>query len=447
MLKLPDSLTSFLFLFRPCFTAPTFETFTRLCIGQITCIGERTVTGLLQAANMVGFWHHSRAHDFFSRTRWSPDEVGFRLLDFLVGHLTCESSPLSLVVDDTLFPRSGKKVADRFLHHDGGAPQGAGRHIRWGNNWVVVGLLVKLPFMNSRTVCLPVLFRVWRPRDEEHPERLSKPELARQLVNLVIQRYAERQIELVGDCAYASGAFADLPEQVTATFRLRVNAALSEIPPVRQEGTKQPVGRPRKRGGRLPTLTQIATDDNTIWEDSVVERAGREVPVETHTLYCLWYAVFGEQSVRVTLARDKNNQKEFIALVSTDTEATSNEILTRYQQRWAVETCFQDAKGQSGVGQARNRTALSVARTVPFGFLCQTLTIAWYLLNGCAEQDVKRRRREAPWYQQKKTPSYFDMLVALRREIIKQQLNQQGGQTPLTQKTIGSAQVLEGVVA
>ena len=71
-----------------------------------------------------------------------------------------------------------------------------------------------------------------------------------------------------------------------------------------------------------------------------------------------------------------------------------------------------------GVGEARSRTEKAVLRTVPFGMLCQSLTVAWYALYGEAEQDVRRRRLSAPWYRQKRQPSFADMLVALRREII-----------------------------
>ena len=55
---------------------------------------------------------------------------------------------------------------------------------------------------------------------------------------------------------------------------------------------------------------------------------------------------------------------------------------------------------------------------MPFGFLCQTLVVVWYALNGQAREDVLRRRAHAPWYHQKRAPSYQDMLVSLRRALI-----------------------------
>jgi len=94
------------------------------------------------------------------------------------------------------------------------------------------------------------------------------------------------------------------------------------------------------------------------------------------------------------------------------------ELTARYDSRWTIETAHQEAKAH-GVGQARNRVQHAVERTVPFGFLTQTITIAWYALHGNPQSDLDARRRAAPWYRQKATVSYADMLAALRRELIR----------------------------
>ena len=93
-------------------------------------------------------------------------------------------------------------------------------------------------------------------------------------------------------------------------------------------------------------------------------------------------------------------------------------LITRYDSRWTIETCHQEAKAH-GVGDARNRVQNAVERTVPFGFLTQTITIAWYQVHGNPDHDLSARRKAAPWYRQKTTISYTDMLAALRRELIR----------------------------
>ena len=46
-LTLPGTLSRVLDVFRPCFTAPTFETFTALVVGLVAHSAERTVRGMM----------------------------------------------------------------------------------------------------------------------------------------------------------------------------------------------------------------------------------------------------------------------------------------------------------------------------------------------------------------------------------------------------------------
>ena|SRR5215472_5994968 len=72
-----------------------------------------------------------------------------------------------------------------------------------------------------------------------------------------------------------------------------------------------------------------------------------------------------------------------------------------------------------GVGDACNRLEQAVARTVPFGFLIQSLLIVWYARWGYDTADVTTRQLLCPWYQTKAEPSAADMLAKLRREFLK----------------------------
>ena len=410
---IPGSLAPLLSLLRSAFTAPTFETFCALVVGFVGRVGEHTVTGMWQAARLAGVVHHSRAHDFFARARWSADEAGLLVLDFLVSVLV-PHGPIRLALDDTLFARSGRKVFGALFHHDPHAEGGA--RIRFGNNWVVLGLLVGLPFM-QRTVCLPLLFRLYRPGEE----RPSRPKLGRELLELVLCRFPGRAVELCADAAYASKAFRGLPARASVCTRLRRDAALYLPTP---ERTGKP-GRPRKKGERLPSLRELADDPGASWRGAEVTRYGKTASVRVLTLDCLWYSVFETQPARVLLLREPDRQDGFeLALLTTAVHQEAQEIIARYAERWAIEVAFQDAKQVMGVGEARNRTERAVLRTVPFGFLCQTLAICWYALWGEADQDVARRRQLAPWYHQKRAPSFADMLTALRREIIHKQFHQ-----------------------
>jgi len=411
---MPSSLAGMLSLLQPCFTQPTFQTFSAMVVGFVGRIRDCTVTGMLQAAGLAGEWHHSRAHDFFARRRWDPDELGVRLLDFLVVTFLAPDGAIRLAVDDTLFGRSGRRVWGAHYLHDGAQPEGSGRRTRWGNCWVVVVLVVQLPCLGGRQVGLPILFRLFRPKDDQHPDRPSQPELARTLIDMVLARFPTRVVELVMDGAYATKAWRGLPERVTVTTRMRANAAVFALAPP-PTGKR---GRPALKGARLGSLAQLAA--SAVFEPiTVTGPDGRSRVEHVYSTTCLWYGPFYTRPVIVTLIRKPGRTDGFdVAIASTDIDATPAVLIARYDSRWTIETAHQEAKAH-GVGQARNRVQRAVERTVPFGFLTQTITIAWYALHGDPDADLATRRRSAPWYRQKATISYADMLAALRRELIR----------------------------
>ncbi len=407
--SLPRSIAELLTSFRSCFTAPTFETFCALVVGFWAQPQAHTVTGMLVAAGLSTSWHHSRAHRFFSRARWSADQLGLCLLELIVDGLVGAGAPVRLVVDDTLFRRSGRKIFGTGWHHD---PLGVGRDaVAWGNNWVVLGVLVDLPFISHRALCLPVLARLWRPGHT--PGRLD---LAVELVTLVCQQLGDRRVDLVCDGAYAGKALRQLPRQVTVTTRLRADAALYQLPSPRRPHQR---GRPPSKGARLPDLHHLAGLVATPFTLHQATLYGKPRTLAVAHFTCLWPSVFATRPVHVVLIRAPAAPDSFeLALVSTDLDATAVQLVERYVDRWPVEVSFREARQDAGVGQARNRTRLSVERTVPFGLVCYSLAIIWYAHHGHHPADLAARRTLAPWYQTKTAPSVADMLAKLRRVLI-----------------------------
>ncbi len=201
---------------------------------------------------------------------------------------------------------------------------------------------------------------------------------------------------------------------MSVTTRMRGNAAVYALTPART-GKR---GRPALKGDRLASLAKIAA--SAVFEAvTIAGPDGRQRIAHIHTFTCLWYTPFHTRTITVILIRNPGREDGFdVALASTDTTADSGELIARYDSRWTIETCHQEAKAH-GVGEARNRVQKAVQRTVPFGFLTQTITITWYQLHGNPDSDLTERRRTAPWYRQKTTVSYTDMLAALRRELIR----------------------------
>ena len=406
-LTLPGTLLRVLDPFRSCFTAPSFATFTALVAGLVAQPVGRTVCGMLTEAGLARVWHHCRAHRFFSTARWCPQQVGLVLAELIVTRLVAPGAPVTVAIDDTLFRRRGKKVHAAGWFHDGSA---AGQlKLGYGNNWVVAAILVTLPFM-SRSVALPVLATLAVKGGQ------SKPDLARDLVDALAERFADRTIQVVADAAYGCGAFAGLGHDMTMTTRARSNAVFFELAPPRT-GKR---GRPRLKGTRIGTPTDIAR--SVTWKTVTVARYGTTTTVQVSERRALWYGTWRTDPVRVILLRESTPKTSTsgydIALVTTDLTATPEQIIARYAARWSIEVTFFDVKNILGVGQARNRVTKAVERTVPFGLYCHRLLIIWYALNGHAATDTAHRRATAPWYRSKTEPATLDMLTALHHQII-----------------------------
>jgi hypothetical protein len=433
---LPPSLAGLLWLFRSCFTGPSFRTFTALLAGLVAQPGRRTVCGMLQGAGLAGVWHHSRAHWFFGRARWDAAEVGMVLLGLIVDRFITPGDPVVIAVDDTLFRRCGRRVAHADWHHDGGAKvRRKDARVAWGNCWVVAGVVVRVPML-TRPVCLPVAAALCPTN------RASKQRLACQLLARIAATLPGRDIHVVADSWYAGmdgapgvghGASPErgLPTGVSLTSRLRVNAALHAIAtPIPGKG-----GRPRRIGAKLGTPKQLA--NQLAWHGTQVHRYGQHATVRIAATTCLWYGVYRSRAVRVILLRDQHTTTGYdLALITTDLTSTAETIIERYAARWSIEVAFEDARQVTGVGQARNRTAAAVARTVPFGLIVHSIVIVWYTHHGHHPQIAAERRAQAPWYRTKTQPSYLDMTAKLRRVLIAARFRAGKSRNPTPHETL-----------
>jgi hypothetical protein len=439
----PASLAGLLQVFRPCFTAPSFRMFVALLVGMVAQPGRRTVCGMLVGAGLARVWRHGRAHWFFSHARWSVEQVGLALVGLVVSGLLPAGVPVLLVVDDTLMRRSGRRVAGAAWQHDGARKGPKGSQVSWGTCFVVVGIVVSLPFLD-RPVCLPVLARLWRPKG------VSKAVLACQMVSAIVARLATgsaagspgRAVHVVADAHYAGADGAPtrrelvgrgLPDGVSLTSRLRRNAVLKAIAaPVPGAG-----GRPRRIGARLGTPTDLAR--TLLWTSQQVSRYGRRDTVDIAETVCLWYGTYRSRAVRVVLAREPGSTTKAghdLALVTTDLDSPAAEILARYAARWSIEVAFEDARQHTGVGEARNRTTAAVERTVPFGLITQSVVVVWYAHHGHSPQIAADRRAGAPWYRTKTQPAYHDMIIKLRRILIAARFLRGKPRTPTPEETL-----------
>jgi hypothetical protein len=150
------------------------------------------------------------------------------------------------------------------------------RKTGYGNNWVIAGVVVTLPFC-SRPVCLPVMFRLVI----KGTNSASRLWLARRITEAIAGGPPGRAIRVVADAAYAGKELRGMDSRITWTTRLRKDAALYDLAPP-PTGRR---GRPRVKGARLPALAGIAA--TATFTPVTVTRYRQAATVRAATLTCL----------------------------------------------------------------------------------------------------------------------------------------------------------------
>jgi DDE superfamily endonuclease len=379
----------------------TFRLFAALACGMILA-DRSTVVGMAAAAGMAERWR--RACWFFSGAAWDIDALGLAVARLIVEYLLAGGEPVVVACDSTFFKRWGRRVFQARWAYDGAA-QG-GKKVAFGNTWVVAAIVVKLPFCSS-PVALPVLLRLWRGKGTA-----SAVELAAEMLGKLTGAFPGRAVHGVGDAAFHGEPL--VIDGATWTTRLPANAVLYGPRPPRT-GKR---GRPKVKGVRLGTCADTAA--SAAWADAVIHVYGQDVAVQIAACDALWHGSFKTTPGRVVLVRDPGSPKPYeLGLFTLDTSADPAAIAERYSWRWPIEPSNATGKQTLGVGDACNRVARAVERTVPFGFLVQSLLICWYARCAWDPVDIERRCRLCPWYRTKTTPSAADMLARLRREFLK----------------------------
>ena len=435
-LILPPTLAVLLTAFTPCFQARSVAVFQWLIIGWVQCQGRRTLTGVALASGAIGARHISVFHRFFSRASWTLDALGHVAFTLAVKWLPADQ-PLVVLGDDTLARKSGKSIALASMHHDPLLSSARKPFASFGHVWVVLAVWVPLPFGNGRGFALPVLFRLYlsakrggerhrngqrqtrvgprlraaRKAHAQHPQ-VTKLELLRGMVSLVAQWAGERTIYLVVDSAYAGRTvLEERPANVYVISRLRLDAALYAPPPARRPGQK---GRPRRRGERLPTLSQQIARRRR-WTVLPVVLYGRAVSPRIFTLEALWYGALRSQLIRIVVVRDPSRRRRDEAFFCTDLQQDPAFVLQTYAARWTLEVTFHDSKQHLGFGQAQTQTPTAVQRTAPFAGLVYSLVLLWAAAH--LQQGGTLGWMVRPWYRTKTAVAFPDLLTALQQDL------------------------------
>jgi hypothetical protein len=420
------SFAPLLLAFQPCFTQPSFHSFWALACAWILCSGRRSLTRIIQSAQLTRFKHYCSFHRFFSQARWNLDDLGRRVFQLLLPFCT---EVLLGAVDDTLARKSGRHIWGAGMHHDPLRSTQKHPFFAFGHNWVVFSLHLSFAFAPNKTWAVPILVRLYRKRKNSQrapgrggklerkqigqataQEYRTRPQLALEMIQIVAGWAGQRKLRVLGDSEYAGGSISrHLPANVELISRMNMKAALFEPAPAPSAGR----GRRRKKGHRLLSPLQMAQDQRRPWTKTIVWLYGRKVKVWYQSIEALWYSSAGQKLLRIVVVRDPKRRRRDDCFFSTDLTLTPPQILETFTLRWPLEVCFRDVKQFLGFEDPQNRVSQATQRTAPLIFYIYDLVLLWYAQSGhrLAQQSVLQRL----WYTQKTTVSFEDILRTLRQ--------------------------------
>jgi len=420
MPPLPARFAGVMLAFAPLFVHRSWQHAQVLLVGAILAPGRRTVTSLLRITGHGRERHFVNYHRVLSRAAWCP-RTGARILLGLLLDAFVPRGPVVLALDDTIERRWGRRIQARGIYRDPVRSSGAHFVKTSGLRWISLMLLAPIPWA-GRVWALPFLTalapseRFCREQGRHHKRLLD---WGRQLALQARRWLPGRDLVLVGDSGFSALLFLDAMRRggVTAISRLRLDAALYEPAPPRPPGT---IGRPRTKGVRLPTLSEVLTGESTLWQTVIVPGwyGAGERTIEITSATAVWrHAGLPIVPIRWVLIRDPQNRFAPQALLCTDLAQDPHQIVSWFVRRWQVEVTFQETRAHLGVETQRQWSDKAIARTTPC--LLALFSIVTLLTARLAARE-RRQVTVTAWYR-KPQPTFSDSLAALRRAIWREQ--------------------------
>lgn len=324
--------------------------------------GQRCITRL------ASWGEHKRSlsgyYRFLSDGKWRMLVLFHCLFDLVVS--TFNLAELTLVLDDTLCPKWGRKIFGTGSFFDHVARPKAG--YVWGHNWVVLAVVVQLG--RQAWVALPFWISLYRAEKQCPPgEFRTRHQLAHEALRAV-RAWFPGPITLLADGAYNNISILQPLRGmgISLVSRMRCDAVLREpSPPRRAKGTR---GRKPKYGKKLPGLPALAKHTSAFTLHKVTIY-GHAVSLLLREIVAWWPAA--RCLVKVVISRDPKRPKRIAYLMSSKTAMTGVQVVEMFARRWSIEQLFSVAKNHLGLDSAEVRRENSVRRHAA---LCMAL-VTW----------------------------------------------------------------------
>lgn len=314
-----------------------------------------------------------------------------------------------LALDDSINAKTGRHIFGCQRSFDHAAKDNQTRW-PWAQTIVVLGLLRRI---HKRWACIPLAFAFYLRRATLRAQCMrlrgqavrfeDKYTQAVGLITDVAEAFPAARVLVVTDSWFGNRSLvAPLREALGARIdlltRLRVNAALYDLPPEPKPGQ---CGRPRKYGKRLGNASALAGAMQAQAQtyrvhlysgQREVQAAARVVMLKT--LRC---------AVRVVWVY---HRRSWVALMTTDLQLSVAQIIEYYSARWQIESGFKEIKQE--LGSAHTQTRKPEAVSNPLHFCMFATAVVWLYAIHLPAAPARR-------YRSKNTTEYT--FADVRREL------------------------------
>lgn len=447
-MKLIQEFDSLFAHLRPCFRQQrTFERARAMAFGQLTAYGQRTISRIICSKNEQ-YKDWSADYKLFSRSEWSEPSMFFQVLKEGATHSHWDNNAIVVAMDDTAIKKTGKKITPVRTLRD---PMSPAYHVNLMRaiRFIQASMIIAPGGDLELARAVPVLFNeaapAQKPRKnaaDDVKEQYKKDKKATNLSTMgheailtirdQVDQLPDGEHRLLFnaiDGSYCNRNYLrDLPDNIISIARTRKNIKL-----FRPEDKRNPTGRRKIYGDRLPTPEQIRQDDTYPWQTAQIFGAGKYHTLRYKTVApVLWQKGTGQIPKRLIIIaplRYRKNKRSRLLyrepayLLVPYIDIPVERLIQIYFFRWDIEVNHRDEKSLLGIGDAQVRSEKSVASQPQFAVAVNSLlTLASIRAYG-GERTSDYLRLPNWRCDKKRRPSMLDIVAQLRREIIKEQLD------------------------
>lgn len=293
------------------------------------------------------------------------------------------SLPLVLALDDTLLPKTGKKIPGVKYTRD---PMGPPFQVNFIRGQRVLQISAAVPAEDGSARMIPVLCKdapaAVRPKRNAPPEAWTvykeqqkqtslsvygKAALADINARVAAQSHA-RPVWITVDGSFTNkNILRHLPQRTTLIGRIRADARLF-FPPV--PSLRGGAGRIKIYGERAQTPEQMRQNALIPWQEIEAYAAGKKHRFKIKCVDTLRSPMSGDKNLRLIIIaplayrpsrKSRLLYRQPAYILCTDPNAPLELVLQAYLWRWDIEVNFRDEKTLLGLGQAQVRNQKSVS--------------------------------------------------------------------------------------